>query len=108
MKSGGTLRISVPDGEIYARHYASGERMPFEDKEVALDPDWTPMQSINQLFYGHGHRHIYDFATLKIFIEAAGFAAVKKVDFGSGRDPILQIDQESRRCESLYVEATKP
>lgn len=101
------LRVSVPDGETYIHRYANGETMPFGEQEVSSDPNWTPMQSVNQLFYGHGHRFIFDFPTMKRFLEAAGFSEIERVDFGIGRDPKLQIDQESRRCESLYVEASK-
>lgn len=104
---GRTIRIVVPDGEMYVRSYAEGRDMPFGSVERSRDPQWTPMQSINMLFYGHGHRFIYDFATMKCCLEEAGFVDVRKEQFGSGRDRKLLIDQEVRRCESLYVEASK-
>lgn len=105
---GRTVRISVPDGEIFIRSYAEGRPMPFAAHETRDDPDWTPMQSINRTFYGHGHRFIYDFATMRRCLAEAGFENIRKEEFGSGRDQKLLIDQESRRVESLYVEASKP
>lgn len=105
---GKSIRISVPDGEIYARSYIEGKEMPFGDLERAKDPRWTPMQSINMAFYGHGHRFIYDFQTMKRCLEDAGFVDVEKEALGSGRDPRLLVDQATRERESLYVEASKP
>jgi predicted SAM-dependent methyltransferase len=107
MVPGAHLRISVPDGEIYIRRYVGGQPMPFWEQETGSDSDWTQMQSVNQLFYGHGHRYIYDFPTLRRFLAEAGLSKIERGDFGSGRDPRLLIDQEARRCESLYIEATK-
>jgi hypothetical protein len=48
---------------------------------------------------------MYDFRLLERLLSRAGFNSVQKVDFLQGRDPTLLIDSESRRCESLYVEA---
>jgi predicted SAM-dependent methyltransferase len=107
MMPGAPLRVSVPDGELYIRRYADGEAMPFWEQETGTDSDWTQMQSVNLLFYGHGHRYIYDFQTLRRFLAEAGFAKIERSDFRIGRDPRLLIDQDARRCESLYIEATK-
>lgn len=107
LQPGRSVRISVPDGEIYARAYVEGHAMPFAPDESAADPSWTPMQSINQAFYGHGHRFIYDFRTMQNCLHCAGFVRIEKCSFGAGRDTRLLIDQPSRRLESLYVEATK-
>lgn len=105
---GRSIRISVPDGEIFVRSYAEGRSMPFAGDEVRADPMWTPMQSINRAFYGHGHRFIYDYPTMERCLIAAGFVDVKKEQFGVGRDDRLLIDQQERQVESLYVEASKP
>ena len=105
---GRSIRISVPDGEIFVRSYAEGRSMPFAGDEVRADPMWTPMQSINRAFYGHGHRFIYDYPTMERCLIAAGFVDVKNEQFGVGRDERLLIDQQERQVESLYVEASKP
>ena len=108
MMPGAVIRISVPDAELYARAYSEGREMPFGDLERGRDPLWTPMQSVNMAFYGHGHRFLYDFATLRRCLSAAGFVDIRKERLGSGRDPRLLVDQASRERESLYVEAQKP
>lgn len=113
---GGTVRIVVPDGELYLRTYASqlaGDRsqpFPYQASEQQ-DPLWTPMLSVNRIFYQDrespfGHRLIYDFALLAKVLWQCGFTDVRRVAFREGRDPSLLVDAESRRCESLYVEAT--
>lgn len=105
---GRSMRISVPDGEIFVRSYAENCAMPFAADEMRADPSWTPMQSINRAFYGHGHRFIYDYRTMQRCLQDAGFVDVKKEQFGVGRDDCLLIDQPTRQVESLYVEASKP
>ena len=53
---GGTIRIIVPDGELYLLTYASqvagdsSRKFPFEQTEKTHEL-WTPMMSVNRLFY---------------------------------------------------------
>ena len=95
---GGTLRIIVPDGELYARNYTAGLPMPLGDGEM------TAMFSINRIFREHGHQFIYDFETLALVLRHAGFEAEKR-SFMEGRDERLLIDRAERAVESLYVDA---
>ncbi len=115
---GGTLRIAVPDAELYLRCYvqqldgAPGEDFPFGQSE-RTDPLWTPLASVNRVFYQDrespfGHRTMFDFRSLKKILETAGFTAICRVGFRTGRDPVLLVDSEVRRPESLYVEAVAP
>lgn len=114
----GMLRLVVPDGELYLRTYASqldGEshgKFPFQAAEIT-DPLWTPISSVNRVFYqdrdSHfGHRTMFDFRSLATLLQHCGFAQIDRCQFGEGRDPRLLIDTPSRRPESLYVEASAP
>lgn len=106
MAPGAVLRISVPDGETYIRNYVSGSPMPYAEED-RLDAGYTPIMSVNRIFYGSRHRFIYDFATLALLLTDSGFGEVKRVAFREGRDPALLVDQEMRRKESVYVEAVR-
>lgn len=111
----GTLRIAVPDAELYLRSYVrhlegeSGPLFPFEESE-RRDPHWTPLSSVNRVFYQDrdspaGHRTMFDFNLLRTLLEDAGFGGVQRAGFRQGRDTVLLVDSEVRRVESLYVEA---
>src|ERR1700683_3619277 len=106
LMSGGTVRIIVPDGELYARHYLQKEPMPY-GKDDMISGIYTRFMSVNRIFYKRGHRFIYDFETLHTILARIGFRAIEQSAFRQGRDPRLLVDTESRAVESLYVEATK-
>jgi len=106
LKPGGTIRIVVPDAEVYfdlyqARKTNKSVQLPYGENEE------TPVISINRIFRSHEHLFIYDFETMALLLQKAGFHGMKKESFGTGRDSRLLIDQASRAVESLYVEATK-
>jgi predicted SAM-dependent methyltransferase len=105
------IRLVVPDLEIYARSYVKH----LEGIEVALPIEpyvnrsnvAAPVALINELFYGSGHKFIYDFQALSDLLKEARFGEITKQAFGQGTDQKLLIDSPSRRSESLYVEARK-
>ena len=106
LKPGGTFRFIVPDGELYLGVYnrkINGENvsMPYEEGYM------SPMHRINGIFRNHGHLFIYDFQTVSLILEEAGFRDIKKEKYNSGRDAKLLKDTEWRSIESLYVEASK-
>jgi predicted SAM-dependent methyltransferase len=106
LKPGGLVRIVVPDGELYCDLYQKRKQdrtvtMPYGESEA------TGMISINRIFRIHGHLFIYDYETMKLLLEKAGFSNVTKRSFRTGSDERLLIDQEARAVESLYVEAIK-
>lgn len=111
LRPGGTLRIVVPDGELYLTLYTdivrglSAQALPYSESEQASDI-YGPIVSVNRIFHGHGHRFIYDFDTLRQLLEKHGFTDIRKERYRSGRDATLLIDTEVRAIESLYVEAS--
>jgi predicted SAM-dependent methyltransferase len=113
LKPGGTIRVIVPDGELYLRRYCgslAGETtssLPYADGD-RYQGLYSPMMSVNRIFRSHGHQFIYDFDTLRQLLLKNGFIDVQKEQCGSGRDRELLIDTEARAVESLYVEASKP
>ncbi|MBS0517124.1 MAG: methyltransferase domain-containing protein [Proteobacteria bacterium] len=109
---GGTIRIVVPDLEMYARAYVR----TLDGQPAVLPNDYfvnatgvnKPVALINEVFYGPSHRFMYDFRTLAEVLEQAGFTKAVKLSLNEGSDPRLLIDVPERVSESLYVEARKP
>jgi predicted SAM-dependent methyltransferase len=103
LKPTGTVRIVVPDAELYINLYVrarNGEAVKFpyvEGKCLPIDP-------LNRIFRDHGHLYAYDFCSLQEMILNAGFSFAAKVSFMHGRDPKLLVDSPGRAIESLYVE----
>lgn len=115
LKPGGTLRIVVPDAEIYLRTYLAqlggdkNAKFPFQDQEV-FNGVTSPVLSVNRVFYqdrdsSSGHQFIYDFNLMEKLLKKVGFSSVNRSDFREGNNSILLIDDIGRREESLYVEA---
>jgi predicted SAM-dependent methyltransferase len=112
---GGVLRVVVPDGELYLDIYHNQMRgdnsktFPFQDREC-FKGICSPILSVNRIFYQDreslfGHRFIYDANILNQLLKHCGFDWAKKAEFRLGANPDLLIDTESRKCESLYMEA---
>ncbi len=114
----GTLRLIVPDAEIYLRTYidqidGSGTRhFPYQAQEANV-PGWTPLSSVNRVFYQDrespaGHCTMFDFRLMQGLLAEAGFVDVRQHVIGQGRDAQLIVDSPNHAVESLYVEAVVP
>ncbi|MBK8907408.1 MAG: methyltransferase domain-containing protein [Rhodospirillales bacterium] len=111
LRKGGTLRLVVPDGELYLSQYCKhqgGNRacMPNADSDKTYFAIVTPIVSVNRIFRFYGHQFIWDYETLRLALYRAGFENVEKRTFGEGADVQLLRDTPSRSVESLYVEAS--
>lgn len=103
---GGVLRVIVPDGEKLMKWYCSRN---VEALRQIYPESKTPMIAINAAFrQGWQHKFVYDFETLSLALEAAGFAreGIRKCRYMSGQAAEI-IDGAERKHESLYVEAIK-
>lgn len=102
---GGVIRIGVPDTEWPLQEYCKlRDDGYFVSAKKLWHPQWcdTEMEHINYHFRQDGeHRFAYDYVTLKKVLLSAGFGDVVRVEY----DP--QIDTESRRTGTLYVNAVK-
>jgi predicted SAM-dependent methyltransferase len=106
LKPNGTIRIIVPDAELYfdlyqARKKDPSVKLPYSENEE------TAVISINRIFRSHEHLFIYDFETMALLLQKAGFRNITKESYRTGRDSRLLIDLPERAVESLYVEASK-
>jgi len=114
MRQSARLRIVVPDFEIYVDSYnrfrETGEcTMPYAEwfELRRKDRIYSPAMSVNRIFRSHGHKFIYDFATLREMLRFVGFSDIRKMHFREGTSTLI-FDAESRKEESLYLEALRP
>lgn len=106
LKKDSTVRVILPDGEIYCNLYNQKKTnkniiLPYGENEP------TAMISINRIFRSHGHQFIYDYETLEFLLKQAGFTTIKREQFRTGNDERLLIDSPERVKESVYLEAQK-
>jgi predicted SAM-dependent methyltransferase len=97
MRSGGRLRICVPDLELAIRLFNSGET------EQALEFFFASSQE----GYYSTHRYLYDFILLKQLLERVGFKNVEKCSYRQGQVPDIEL-LDNRPEQTLYMEAEKP
>jgi SAM-dependent methyltransferase len=120
LKSGGVVRIVVPDGALYLSLYdsSSWQEMarvrPLTWLDGGYKDGWldmvyrTKMEFINSIFrQGTEHKFIYDFQTLELHMKDCGFDDVRRQGYGVSAAPGAPLDTEARRLESLYVEGIK-
>lgn len=113
MAAGGTIRICVPDFDMwynnpdktFYEYYRS--EMPYPISDVYED-DFAFMTTA---IYGHGHKMIYNEGFLTRLLERAGFRSVTRRAWGESALHNIDImeSQENllRKKESLIIEAVK-
>jgi len=124
LKKGGRIRIATPDLTTTAR-LALEPLTKAQNEYVRFIGDWVfpeiqpaePAFAVNQMFYGYGHKFIYDYTTLKRFLLECGFANPVRCDVGESEVPALRGieshgellgDENIMRFETLVVEAVRP
>lgn len=111
LKKGASIRIGVPDAEIFFSNYMSGNRAYFKELRHlggAKDPLETPIDVINQMFrMGGDHLFAWDFETMQAALLEAGFSNVTRYAPGVASSPAICLDDPAHAFETLYVEAVK-
>ncbi len=106
LRRGGCFRVIVPDAELLLRRYfdAPGEMVARRNAG-----DATPMEIVNLYFrQRYEHQFLYDWSTMEKILLRAEFGAVCRSTFGQGRHcPLVVLDDDKYKWESLYVEAVK-
>jgi predicted SAM-dependent methyltransferase len=99
LKPGGWLRLTTPSLDYFARRATTAPEAAGE---------------INDIFYLHGHRHIYAEGELRGCIEAAGFREVQASSYRDPKSRFGHFDSHPVRFKfappewSQYWEARKP
>ena len=107
LRPGGILRIVVPDLEILVRDYLSDHSDPLASHNFVSRLLLTA--SLRDIVHaGAHHKQMFDARSLAHMLQEAGFLAPERRVFGSSRIVnIEEIELESRRSESLYVETVR-
>jgi len=106
LKSDGVLRIAVPDLGSIVRDYLNDSQAMASHRFV----DRLLLRHTWQDFFHPGAHHcqMFDSRSLVSMLREAGFADAQVSHFGDSQIPdIATVELESRKGESLYVEATK-
>jgi predicted SAM-dependent methyltransferase len=112
LRSGGHIRIAVPDLRYLARTYLSEEKHPeaFESiREEYGEVSETDCELFNYAMGGVGHTWIYDRAEIDWLFAKAGFVDIRACEIGKSSVPFLH-NRENRPYPdcSLITEGTKP
>jgi SAM-dependent methyltransferase len=123
LRPGGWIRIATPDLARIVQLYAE-PNLPAHQRYFArsvasfgLARDLPPQATtVNSLFYLHGHRFIFDEASLIILFREAGFTHLRRCRPGESEIPELHgievhhhvIGTEGNDIETLVLEGQKP
>jgi predicted SAM-dependent methyltransferase len=100
LKPGGFIRLSTPDLEWFAQRVVSNEH-PIACEEI------------NEIFYNHGHRYLYDRKSLKSSCQKVGFVNLYQSVYQDPKSQLGHFDSHAERFNhppemSQYLEAQKP
>lgn len=107
LRSGGVLRVVVPDLELVVKNYLADRDPQASHKFMRrLNPPTSALRDL--LRKGRRYAQMFDARSLtRLFIDA-GFSCPEVSAFKESRIPeIAALELDQRRNESLYVEATK-
>ena len=111
---GGTFRAVLPDLEWLARSYlGSGDREAasrfMRESDLGVQSQRGGVVGmLKRLFSRSAHLWMWDYKNLASELQAAGFATVRRAEFGDNPDPLFRAVEDRSRWENcLGVECRK-
>lgn len=95
LRSGGVIRISVPDLEYALALYAKGQKHYMLNQYFFTEQDGSTLSA---------HKYMYDWQMLCEVLEKSGFEKITRCQFQKGTVPDLDL-LDNRSEDSLFVEA---
>lgn len=113
LKSGGKMRIVVPDLEVWVNAYTSNNNFFLSQYRKVLDSEihQTKASIFMGMLHGHDHKCGYDFESLEWLLNYIGFSNIDRTLYADGSIENIQAMEPMnplRVMESLCVECTKP
>jgi predicted SAM-dependent methyltransferase len=112
LRPGAPIRTSTPDLEGMCKAYLEASPEILEEHRSHGYQAESHGDIVNNYFYSHGHRHIYDFVTLERLLRAAGFVDIRRASFGESEHQLLagidRHDAGALRELVVAVDAVKP
>ena len=115
LKPGGTMRILVPDLELWINAYKNNNTFFFDQyrRSGGIDPDIyvTKAAVFMGMLHNHEHKCGYDFESLKWLLEFIGFEEIIRTLYASGTvDNLEELEPMDplKIMESLCIECKKP
>jgi predicted SAM-dependent methyltransferase len=109
---GGVVRTSLPGLDGLVQAFLDRDPEVLEAHRRHGYQARTHGDMLNNYAYMWGHRHLWDFESLRVRLEDAGFRDVEQASFGVSRHPVMQgIDQHDPAplgALVLCVDAVKP
>jgi len=108
LKSGGLIRLAVPDTVLICQRYLKGQIKEFGQVNVGVEEASDDAEALFRLLFS-GHGTLYDSKSLKATLRRTGFVDIKsKLPFESQSKVIQNQTLPSFPSLSFYVEARKP
>ena len=121
LRPGGMIRVATPDLARVVSLYGATrdvrkDYLVWAQEHFGLPRDLpADCAVINSLFHDHGHRFLFDAATLTALLTAAGFAGVARYTPGNSDDPHLRglerrqfpVGSVANNFETLVLEARR-
>lgn len=101
LKSGGVLRIVVPDLDKYLQFKVR------DNEEKKMNRYGSLPEAISNLTQNHAHISTWNYDLLSTVLAEVGFSHISKQNFGEGIDPDLLVDSPNHVWQSSYCEAVK-
>ena len=115
LKVGGVTRFGTQDLRVIAEKYIERDRkfyFQILSNGRYRFPGRTFCEKFNEWYYGHhsGHgkhcKYVYDFETLKLLFDEAGFKQIKDMEYLESNIPeVHQLD--NRKSQLFFLEAIK-
>jgi len=101
LKPGGIVRIIVPDLDRYLQWSS------LRNSEPKMARYYSLAEAVSNLTQNHLHVSVWNYELLAEVLSDAGFTDINRSEYGATTFSEMNVDMESHRWESLYVEARK-